>query len=413
MNHIGIYLSNTADKDWIIDNILTNNFLKEYIDLSGLKGELYSDITILQMIGEELRHDRFLISTDENAGLHSMSSGQQRKALLTFIMSQKPQYFVLDDLYSCMDKDAQQFIIGSLDQLVDSVLFIQLFYRKCDVLDCIKTVYTVDGQNKIVAQQPLGQFIKSMNAIHPINNITLPHLFTDTDPSVNPLIQLNSVSAVYGDKQVLKNICWTIQPGEFWQLKGPNGSGKSTLLSMIIGDNPLGYGQDMILFGRKKGSGETIWDIKKQIGYFTPSMIMQFNHPDSVENMIISGLMDSVGLYKKPSDLQRDIARAWLQVLGPAYRNHTFHSLSFGQQRILLVVRAMVKHPPLLILDEPTVGLDDENTQLFIGLINAIASQRKVAIIYVSHHTEPELNPDKILELEPTPGGSIGRLHIY
>jgi molybdate transport system ATP-binding protein len=123
--------------------------------------------------------------------------------------------------------------------------------------------------------------------------------------------------------------------------------------------------------------------------------------------------MDSVGLYKKPSDLQRDIARAWLQVLGPAYRNHTFHSLSFGQQRILLVVRAMVKHPPLLILDEPTVGLDDENTQLFIGLINAIASQRKVAIIYVSHHTEPELNPDKILELEPTPGGSIGRLHIY
>jgi len=164
----------------------------------------------------------------------------------------------------------------------------------------------------------------------------------------------------------------------------------------------------MVLFGRKKGSGETIWDIKKQIGYFTPAMTLQFTHEDSVENMIISGLVDSVGLYTKPTDLQRRIANAWLQVLGPGFRDKAFNSLSFGQQRILLVVRAMVKHPPLLILDEPTVGLDDENAQLFINLISAIASQRKVTIIYVSHRMEPALKPDHIFALEPTSEGSIG-----
>jgi molybdate transport system ATP-binding protein len=141
-------------------------------------------------------------------------------------------------------------------------------------------------------------------------------------------------------------------------------------------------------------------------------MTMQFTHNDTVENMIISGLVDSVGLYIKPTDLQRDIANAWLQVLGSTFRNKRFNALSFGQQRILLVVRAMVKHPPILILDEPTVGLDDDNTLLFINLIDAIASQHKVAIIYVSHRVEPELRPNKIFELKPTPEGSIGILHI-
>ncbi len=408
MEHIGLYLSNTVNKELIIDGIFSNTYLSQYFDLSELYGELYSIITINRIIDEELRHDRFPIFTKENPSLLSMSAGQQRKALLTFIMVQKPQYVVLDDLYSSVDQETRQFISENLNQLTQSTLFIQLFYRKQDVLDCVRTVFSVDGQNKIIAQQPLEQFVNSHETIPPIQNITLPNLFVETNPTINPLIQLNSVSANYGNKKVLKDICWTIQSGEFWQLKGPNGSGKSTLLSIIIGDNPRGYGEDMILFGRKKGSGETIWDIKKQIGYFTPTMILQFTHEDSVENMIISGLVDSVGLYTKPTDLQRDIAHAWLQVLGPSFQNKKFNSLSAGQQRILLVVRAMVKHPPLLILDEPTVGLDDENTRLFINLIVAIASQHKVAIIYVSHRAEPELNPESIFELEPSSEGSTG-----
>lgn len=408
MHHIGIYLSNAVDKDFIINSILSNEFIREYTDLSALRGEVYSNITINKIIDEEIRHDRVSVFTRENPTLLSMSSGQQRRALLTYLITQKPEYIILDDIYSSIDKDTRQFIVECLHQIVQTTLFIQLFYRKEDVLDCIHTVYLVDNQNSITGQQSLEQFMRSHETKQSIEHITLPHLFAEPDPAMNPLVQLTDVSAAYGDKQVLKNICWTIRTGEFWQLTGPNGSGKSTLLSMIIGDNPKGYGQDMILFGRKKGSGETIWDIKKQIGYFTPSMLLQFKHQDSVENMIISGLVDSIGLYTKPTDLQRNIANSWLQVLGPAFRHKTFHALSFGQQRILLVVRAMVKHPPLLILDEPTVGLDDENAHLFINLINAIASQHSVTIIYVSHRIEPELKPDKIFSLESTGEGSLG-----
>lgn len=410
MNHIGIYLTNKAGKDLIIDEIVSNHLLSKYFDLSGMHGELYSTLTIDRIIDDELRHDRFPVSTNENPSMLSMSSGQQRKALLTYLIAQKPQYIILDDIYSNIDKDTQQFILERLNQVSGSTLLIQLFYRKQDVLPCIQTVCSVDDENRIVSHQSLGQFTQSHGIAHHQKNVTLPYLFTETGHLANPLIQLNSVSAQYGEKKVLKDICWTISAGEFWQLVGPNGSGKSTLLSMVIGDNPLGYGQDMVLFGRKKGTGESIWDIKKQIGYFTPKMTLQFKHNDTVENMIISGLVDSIGLYKKSTGMQRSIADAWLQLLGPAFYNKTFNELSFGQQRILMVARAMVKHPPLLILDEPTVGLDDENIDLFISLIQSIASQHKVAIIYVSHRIEPELKPDKVFELMPTPVGSIGQV---
>lgn len=408
MNHIGIYVSNNINKNLLIDSILSNDFLRDHTNLSGMHGELYSTITINRIIDDELRHDWFPITTEENPSLLSMSSGQQRKALLTYLIGKKPQYLILDDIFSNIDAETQTFIKEKLTQIASSTLFIQLFYRKQDVLDYIPMVLSVNDQHEIAAQQSLELFYKTHNAAAQAHHITLPHLFSLPDPVINPLIQLNGVSAQYGDKPVLKDIYWTVQTGEFWQLTGPIGSGKSTLLSMIIGDNPRGYGQDMILFGKKKGTGETIWDIKKRIGYFTASMTLQFTHEDSVENMIISGLVDSVGLYIKPTDLQRRIAYEWLQVLGDSFRNKTFNALSAGQQRILLVARAMVKHPPLLILDEPTAGLDDENTELFISLVTAIASQQKVAIIYVSHRSEPQLKSEKVFRLIPTKEGSIG-----
>ncbi len=408
MNHIALYLSNSVNKNAVIEAIFENSLLREYIDLSGLHGELYSTITINKIIDEETKHDFFPITTAENASLQSMSSGQQKKALLMYLISKKPDYIVLDDMFSSVDKETQHFIIDNLNKISGSTLFIQLFFRRHDILDCIQTVFIINEVLSIVSKQSPEQFMQTRQQADHIRQITLPHLFGETSEALNPLIQLNAVNASYGEKHVLKNITWTIETGEFWQLVGPNGSGKSTLLSMIFGDNPRGYGEDITLFGRRKGSGETIWDIKKRIGYFTPTMTQQFTHEDSVENMIISGLVDSVGLYKKPTDLQRRVAHAWLEVLGSSFSNKSFRALSFGQQRIVLVVRAMVKHPPLLILDEPTVGLDDENTQLFVNLINAIASQHKVAIIYVSHRPEPNLKPDKICELKPTPQGSEG-----
>ncbi|MEI8272747.1 MAG: ATP-binding cassette domain-containing protein [Paludibacter sp.] len=408
-SNIGLYLSNTSDKKQIIRQITENQFLQQYIDLSELKGALHSTITIEKLIDEELRHDRFVIQTAENKSLESMSSGQQKKALLSYLIAQKPHYMLLDDVYSNMDKETQLAISKSLTELSETTVLIQLFFRKRDVMPCMNIILSVNERNEIINEQTAIDFLITdkiqENALH---NFKLPAHYAENQMDIDPLIQLNSVSVHYGEKEVLDQVSWEIRKGEFWQLIGPNGSGKSTLITMISGDNPKAYGQDMTLFGRKKGSGETIWDIKRQIGYFTPSMIHQFTRDDSVENMIISGLLDSVGLYVIPSDLQKDMAKAWIEMLGPTFRNKSFQSLSIGQQRMVMVARAMVKHPPLLILDEPTIELDDENSRLFIDMVNAIAAEKQIAIIYVSHRTEEDLKPDRIFELIPATKGYTG-----
>jgi len=408
---VGLYLSNSSNKNLILEQIMNNHFLREYIDLSVLQGTLHSAITINRFVDDELRHDRYLIQTAENSSLGSMSSGQQKKALLDYLIAQKPQYMVLDDVYSNIDKATQESITVTLEQLAETTLLIQVFFRKRDMLPCIGKVYSVDENNVIVNEQVAEAFQQSgAEAEKQVPRFRLPKQYDENHIDIDPLVQLNNVSVKYGDKKVLNKVNWTIKSGEFWQLVGPNGSGKSTILSLITGDNPRGYGQDMILFGRKKGSGESIWDIKRQIGYFTPSMIEQFTHDDTVENMIVSGLLDSIGLYSKPSDMQKDIARSWIEMLGASYRNKSFQRLSIGQQRMVMVARAMVKHPPLLILDEPTIELDDENSSLFIEMVNAIALEKKIAILYVSHRDEHDLRPDMIFELVPGSEGSEGKL---
>ena len=178
---------------------------------------------------------------------------------------------------------------------------------------------------------------------------------------------------------------------------------------MIYGDNPKAYGADLFLFGHKKGSGESVWDLKEKMGYFTPSMTEHFKTNDTVEQMIISGLVDSVGLYLKPSDRQKQLAQSWLKVLDLLEKKEEkFYRLSQINQRLVLIARAMIKHPPLLILDEPSTGLDDYSASLMVALINKIAQESTTAIIYVSHRKEEGLNPKFTYGLIDTGNGSIG-----
>ena len=411
--NIGIYLHNTANKKQIIQQIMTNNLLNKQVDLSEQTGVLFSSITIDRMINDELRHDQILVHTEENESLQTMSSGQQKRALLAYLIAQQPDYIVLDDVYSNVDLATQQHITNTLSKLSEQTLLIQLFFRKRDLLPCIDVVDQLNEKNEIILVQAADEFRKLISpSSEKQHEFKLPAIYSENHNNLETLVELHSVSVKYGNKQVLSDINWTIRKGEFWQLTGPNGAGKSTLISMITGDNPKAYGQNMILFGRKKGTGETIWDIKRQIGYFTPIMIQQFSRSESVENMIISGLNDSVGLYTVPSDLQKDIAKSWLQMLGPSFRNKNFQQLSLGQQRMVMVARAMVKHPPLLILDEPTIELDDENSRLFIDMVKAIAAEKQMAIMYVSHRAEEDLQPDKVFELIKTENGFTGKVRV-
>ena len=211
---IGLYLSNSSNKNLIIDQIMTNGFLKSYVDLSLMRGALHSTITINHFIEEELRHDRFMIQTNENSGLSSMSSGQQKKALLNYLVNQKPEYLVLDDVYSNIDKETQQSITSSLGNLAATTLMIQIFFRKRDMLPCIETVISIDENNRIINDQNSETF-QSTELLHEttFQSFRLPDEYDNHNTDINPLVQLNSLSVRYFEKTVLNKVCWIIQKG--------------------------------------------------------------------------------------------------------------------------------------------------------------------------------------------------------
>ena len=408
MEHWGIFTNNQTNKKELVKK-LENNAFSNIINLDGQKGKLFSQLALQKFMEEEEKHGTKSISTEFQA-LKTMSSGEQKKALLFQILDQDPDYIILDNPFDNLDVTFQKELRKLLTKHADKTLFIQLASRKADMLSMIHNFAEVqDGQLELLKEEALklveNQITLSGKIPPPINQIKFKG---------NTLISFKNVSVSYGENHILKDIDWEVKSGEFWQLIGDNGTGKTTILSMITGDNPKAFGQEIYLFGKKKGSGESVWDIKQKIGYFSPSMTDKFKGRHSVENMLISGLLDSIGLYVKPTETQKRIIKNWLLLIHLwEKRNIQFNELSLGEQRLVMTVRAMVKHPPLLILDEPTSGMDDSAARILVNLVNKIAEETQTAILFVSHRKEPGLHPKKILELTKTEKGSVGSIHTF
>ncbi|UAY50929.1 ATP-binding cassette domain-containing protein [Ferruginibacter albus] len=402
-NHIAIYVSANHNKEAVIQQITKGQLLTGN-DHSN--AELYSSVAINEFVNEETRHEHVEVRW-QNRGLNTMSDGEKKKALLSYIIAKKPSCIIVDNIFDSLDIQAQADIAANLTQLSNNITLVQVTNRISDILPFIKNIFTIN--NTVLEKIENINAYRSSNKHHFIHAIPPPlHEAAEED---DPLIQFNNVSVSYDERPIITNINWTINKGEFWQLVGPNGAGKSTILSMINGDNPKAYGQDIILFGKKKGSGETVWQIKEKIGYFSSAVGKQFERLDSIENMLIGGFNDSVGLYVKPTELQINLADEWLFLLGLyEVKNKPFLNLSIAHQRLLLVARAMVKHPPLLILDEPISGLNDTEIELVTSLINKFTKESKTTVIYVSHRNEESLSPGYIFELTPSENGSTGKV---
>lgn len=203
------------------------------------------------------------------------------------------------------------------------------------------------------------------------------------------MVKLNNVSIKYGNRTILKGLDWTVMKGEKWALSGENGAGKSTLLSIICADNPQSYACDISLFGRKRGTGESIWDIKKHIGYVSPEMHRSYTTNNSALEIVASGLLDTIGLYVKPKPEQIAISESWMDIFGISdLKDRPMNQLSSGEQRLILVARAFVKDPELLILDEPLHGLDAKNRAKVKTIIECFCQRRDKTLIMVTHYEE-------------------------
>jgi molybdate transport system ATP-binding protein len=402
--HWNLLLSDFVNKNQLIKTLLFGNNTGDLAVYNNLKGILFSDITIQQFIEKEEQYDT--LEAASNRKLRTFSAGEQKKEFLKYCLNQNPDYIILDNPFDHLDQASRKTLADSLEQLSETLAFIQLVNRSEDLLSFIENKAQITDDSFTL--KPIDASARNAKKTH---TTQIPKPLHSFEGNNDILVKMDGVSVSYNERPIVNSIFWTIKQGEFWQLIGPNGSGKSTILSMITGENPKGYGQELYLFGRKKGSGESIWDIKKNIGIFSTSMTQMFKRNQTLEQMILSGFFDSIGLYIQPTILQKQIAAQWLEVIGMSVlKNKSFHRLSLGQQRVILIVRAVIKHPPLIILDEPLEGLDDNNSALVTDLINLLIQETNMTIICVSHRMEPALRPKSVFELIPAETGSIGKI---
>lgn len=408
--HSAIVVDNQVQTEVLVKDLLSGVF-PHFSNLKEQDVAQFSKAQIAFFIEEEERHDKKILTKDLSQSLKSMSSGERKRALLNHLLKQKPQTLLAVNPFDSLDMAKQEQLKIKLQKLGQSLSIIQITNRIPDILPFAQDFFRYT-ENTLIHYPDL---ISLKSAVYPKENTLnkkVPGPLIKIPLELQNLVTFAKVSVSFNEKPVLSKISWTIKKGEFWQLVGPNGSGKSTLLNLITGDSHKGYGQNLTVFGHKKGSGESVWDLKEMIGYFSPAMVDRFRGYHTLEHMLISGLHDSVGLYIQPSENEKQKALEWLRLLGMEEKKDSyFHELSLGAKRLLMTARALIKHPPLLILDEPTVGLDDSSTSLFVNLINRYALQSTSAIVYVSHRKEENLNPDQVFELLPKEGGSVGKIH--
>lgn len=403
-SHCGIIIPDSINKEDFIAKLLSGAYTEDLEAYNGLSGQVFSTWAVQEQMRLEERYDQVYVAKSKNRKLRSFSSGERKKEFLEFCLSKKPDFLILDNPFDHLDVDSTKQLATRLEELSNDLSLLQLVTRQSDLLPFIKNLKQLDQDGN------LKTFKKTTweNAKKP--GIKLP-LSESLSKGGDILVSFEGVSVSYGQKKVLDNIHWCIKKGTFWQLIGPNGSGKTTLLDMITGENTKGYGQELHVFGRKKGTGESIWEIKKNIGYFSVAMVDLFQRNTSVREMLLSGFFDSIGLYNQTTNLQEKQSTEFLRVVGMEnLKDRDFHSLSTGQQRVVLILRALVKQPALLILDEPTEAMDDQNVHLVIQLINLLASQRHITTIMVSHRSEPGLLPTSIYQLTPAKNGSTGKI---
>lgn len=364
---------------------------KAFAGQTSLKGKL------CKMFHLENLLDKYIIS---------LSSGELRKFQLTRALVKEPKVLILDNPFIGLDAPTRDFLKELLATLIQETgMTVILVLSKTDEIPsfvthvlpiqnlhlCAKKTREAFEKEQLTIPSPMlnekkRDWILQLSKKNTQNNI-------DGDSEENEILNFQHVSIRYGKRTILKDLSWIVHQGEHWALSGENGSGKSTLLSLVCADNPQGYACDIRLFGRKRGSGESIWEIKKRIGYVSPEMHRAYLKDLPAIDIVASGLNDSIGLYCRPKPEQRVICQTWMDIFGiKNIADRTFLKLSSGEQRLCLLARAFVKDPELLILDEPLHGLDMKNRTLVKEVIETFCQRPEKTLIMVTHYQE-ELPP--------------------
>jgi len=322
--------------------------------------------------------------------LLQLSNGENKRLQLAKALLGNPAVLMLDNPFIGLDAEGRKTLHGILGKICLKGIHLILITSPGELPDCITHVAVLE-KGQLVSAQKKEDYVQqpvTVSAGPGLNKQLLQQIQDSADTAFELAVKMENVNIRYGEKTVLENISWVVKRGECWNVSGPNGAGKSTLLSLITADNPQAYANTIFLFDRQRGSGESIWDIKKRIGYVSPELHLYFEQHASCYEVIASGLFDTIGLFRQISAAQEEKIILWMQLMQlEQFREKRIYQLSASQQRMALLARALVKNPPLLILDEPTQGLDEIQTAFFKNLVNEICGHFGTTLIYVSHYT--------------------------
>jgi len=324
--------------------------------------------------------------------LLQLSNGENKRLQLVKAMMQSPDLLILDNPFVGLDKEGRNALQTALDNISAEGTTILLVAPLEDLPDSISHVALIN-HGKITACKNKAELTEALALDTTIESLPSPiqlkEQFNLQNSNFNAAVKMKDVTIAYNGKEILSRINWTVKKGERWCVSGPNGAGKSTLLGLINADNPQAYANDIGLFDQKRGTGESIWDIKKKIGYVSPELHLFFDKSSTGFEAIASGLYDTIGLFRKPNPIDLKTIKGWMDCMMVSHlQEKRLHQMSLGEQRIVMLTRALVKSPPMLILDEPCQGLDREQIIKFNELINRICQSTDTTLIYVTHYEQ-------------------------
>jgi len=364
----------------------------------------------LKELGEGIREVLHLMKIEYlgTKPLIQLSNGENKKLQIAKALLAQPSVLIMDQPFIGLDRETRNHLHEIINQLAAQNILIILTTSAFEIPECITKVLTLEegGLRSIENKKTFverSSFQKTPAVIFDINKEQLKKLVPESlNEDFKYAIRMRNVNVRYGEKTLLKNINWEVKKGERWLLCGPNGAGKSTLLSLVTADNPQAYANDIYLFDRKRGTGESIWDIKKKIGYLSPELHLFFDQGSTCFETVSSGLFDTIGLFRKLSDDDVQQVYDWIEFIGlTKLCGKNLYQLSTGEQRMVLLARAFVKNPSMLILDEPCQGIDHERQSMLLQLINEVCLAGNKTLVFVTHyHNDKPGCIDRFLNLE-------------
>lgn len=366
-------------------------------------GKLDTFVKSRDIIGTENQDANFEKIVDQleirsllGRGIRFLSTGEMRKILIARALMRSPSLLILDEPFEGLDAQSKGQLAELINNMINGDSQLLLVTNRIEEITsnishilCLKdnAVFLQGPREKVLASEKMPYLFEKKGPVA-LSLLLKKKKNTVSEKIPSPvLVEIKNTTVKYGKLLVIDNLNWSLKKGENWAVLGPNGSGKSTLVNLILGDNLQAYANDIYLFGKRKGSGETVWDIKKKIGFVSSGLQIHYRKQILASDVILSGFFDSIGLYRHATPEQQLIAQGWIETLGISEKSKKrFNQLSYGEKRLILIARAMVKSPPLLIMDEPCQGLDKENRKMILDLIEYIGEQTDTTLLYITHH---------------------------